>query len=1131
MKKLVCFCLLFSLLLPLLVSCGNDEEIIPEVTYIKGYDFIVSFGSNDIKATQINSTPEGDNVVIYTRDYKLNNEYSMNIGVSQEGRVGFAIRCSKTDNGYEFDVVEKSEDIASVAIPYNGFAMSVPACALEGVRANKGQIVKVSGYDSAVGTNERHDGATIAPDYLISVACRRVSIKNPAYGIVENKIYFIDENFKNTLSVPFDNVLITAKSGTNYSSDIISVSRVTEISAPKKGEVYYLFTGEYNIVYANHYFKNAERVSFSLLDKANAYSDSAAIVTDKGLIELNNTNYNVTEINKDGIYVFDRNFSASVTPSTNAKRTDVIVVDGYVALVNDEGERSLIPDGNGFVITFVGDSENEKLDEFKPGKLLNTCFIEYEEIPEKYVEINGQYFEISFINGQRSPEGVTVLYTSAHGDKTGTNQYGTEIVIQNGKVTAINNSGDNTIPENGYVLSIHKDSPNVSLLKKVNEGDTAKVSFGGSAYALNRLVYTGVNETRFENTLIVYQGVANSRTNPYGFEIAVDADGVVIEGSHSGSLNVPKGGFVLSGHGVNKTALEESFSIGQRVYLDPKTKEVVLIKTPEHKLAAAEYNFAFVSDALESAKKSFLNLDYKGISEQLNVINGWIEEAEAAFKAYDYDSALAKAESVVSSCENLRYALYESKGVENRAVWYRCNEKNDEQVTATIQKLKKLNINALFLETWYEGYCIGSKVEVDGMSLTKDNGGYDVLEAFVRIGHEYGIEIHAWVHDFFVGYYYKGGPAYYNTAFDSFKGKYLVDKNGNDWFHYVVNNNYFIFLNPFDRECRDLILDIYEQLITKYELDGLHLDYIRFPELNPNSVDFGYNEDIINEFKKETGFNKDPRTFAKNSAEMKAWIEFRCNIITSFVGEVYELVRDVNKSIWLSAATYPDLNMAKNDIFQDVKSFVDLGYLDEVFSMSYGVDESSVKPSVNSYVPITKNKVFYSAGIAAFLETTPENFANQLSLVEQLGADGVSIFALSSIKPDCYQHQITEGAFRDPAVQVYKLSVTAAAQMDYISNKVDNITYVCNILGQDQLHFIKAKCSEFKEFAVSFDYESAGVSAQVTWCKDALAKLSAIKSDIIEACGKNAETNSVISEFEDLEYWLTLSQKRLETRK
>ena len=68
------------------------------------------------------------------------------------------------------------------------------------------------------------------------------------------------------------------------------------------------------------------------------------------------------------------------------------------------------------------------------------------------------------------------------------------------------------------------------------------------------------------------------------------------------------------------------------------------------------------------------------------------------------------------------------------------------------------------------------------------------------------------------------------------KDKRCVDRNGKD--NYPCGYGNFVFLNPNDRECRDLVLGVYKELVTKDDLDGLHLDYIRFSEPNPDNGDF-----------------------------------------------------------------------------------------------------------------------------------------------------------------------------------------------------------------------------------------------------------------------------------------------------
>lgn len=1131
MKRFISLLLVVLFVLPIIVACEND--IADESSFnneLSFCDFKAKIGSKTFEVGLLNCTPDDDRIVVYTKDYRLNGKCSPIIGVEQLGRKIISVRAMIVEDEYEFDIVGCTDDVKNGVIPRNGFALSIPIDMLTDVRLNVGQLIKVEGFLNVCPELERIDLATIAPDYLISTASRRVNLIDPVNGFENDKIYCITNSYKGS-DISVDNITVTVKKSTQYSCEVLSIEKKDRIDAAKKGEMLFVFTGEYNIAYAEHYLKTIERISFSNLDKCNSYSDKSAIILDGGVIELNKDNLNTSDVKDDGVYFYDSNYSSAVTPKIDSKRIDIVIVDDYVVDIANECERTFIPEGGGFVVTLVGENFINKAKEFEIGKKIDTCFIEYFKIPDNYVEINGVYFGFDFQNGVRAPEGVSVIYTSEYGKTTGSNIYGSEIVVDNGKVTSVNiGKGDSQIPEGGFVLSIHKDSDYYRLLKKVKIGDDARIGFGGDSYGVNTLKIDGVNTVRSENTLILYRDRASTQTNPYGYEIAIDKDGISVSDSYNGNISIPKGGFVLSGHGTNKTSLEEAFAIGQKVILDSKNNTVVLIKTPKQRIENAKYNFDLVCEKLDAAKKAYLNIDYKQISTQFELMKGVMKEAEDAFASFDFEIALEKAQSVISTCENLQYTFYESNGVENRAVWYRSTEKNDDAVRATINKMKSLNINALYLETWYEGYCIGSKVEIDGISKPLVNDDFDVLESFIRIGHENGIEVHAWVHNFFVGYYYKDGRNYYNKSFDAYKDKYLVDIKGRDFFYYSANNNYFIFLNAFDRECRDLILNIYEQLISKYDLDGLHLDYVRMPELNYGADDFGYNEDIINAFSKETGITKDPRTFVKNSAEHKKWVEFRCNIITSFVGEVYDMARKVNPEIWLSAAMYPDLNMAKNDIFQDVRSIINKGYLDEVFSMSYGVDESSVMPSVKSYNSITENKVFYSAGIAAFLETTEKNFALQLDSVTDNGADGVSIFALASITPGSYYKPITDGAFRSPSVQVDKLSVTARAQMEYIKNKVANLSDIYQTLNNDDIEYIMSQCDEIIEFSNELDVENDPVSQKIAWCNSAMSKLASAKSNIISRCGDNIETDTIISEIKALEYWLKISALRLSTR-
>lgn len=1121
MKKPFCILLSVLMLLPLLASCGSGDEESSDALYIEGLSFVIKPGDTEFTASQLNSYPVGDNIAVYTRNYRIDGAYSLVVGTHQEGRTAFSVRLTYNDNKPEFDIVARTTDVESAQIPVNGFAFTIPDSKIESLRANVGQLVEVSGYDALGMEYERMDLASFSPSGMTGVLSRRINLSDPVNGIKEDKITYVTG--KSGVVIPGSSFTAKLEKVTTYGYKILSCGSDTSLAA---NEIALVFTGEYNIAYAEKFLKTGEKLMFNKLEEANSYSDNPAVIIGNTVCEAGSGFVNEAEPKTPGVYLYNSDFSDIVTPKTEGERVDVTVIDGTVAAIGKNGARSLIPSGNGVTFTFFGKEEAAKANSLSVGDEPQTVLIETTEMPEKYVRIDDTVFEVDFLNGYRQPEGVCVLYTSAFGKTTGTNEYGTEIVIEDDKVTKVSiNSGDSEIPENGYVLSIHNTNSGYRKASSVSVGSEVTVSLAGNDYSVTKLAYTGVNTARYENNLIVYKDVSSTATNVYGYEIIVSSDGTVTGESYSGNSAVPAGGFVLSGHGTAKEELEELYLYGEKVILDTKKKRVVVIRTPELKIGSAQSDFDYAISCLDDAKKKMKDLDYQSLGETSELLSSMLASASASLREYDYAKAISLAVSVSDSCENLLYSLIESKGAENRAVWYRSSEKSDEEVEATIQKMKSLNLNALYIETWYDGYCIG-KIDVEGIEHNPRNGNYDALEGFVRIGHQYGIEVHAWCENFFIGYYDSSNAAS-NSLISKWSDKLLIDSQGNDYYYYQENCS-FVFLDPYTRECRDLVLSVYKAIIEKYDIDGLHLDYIRFPEYNYQLYDYGYNSDILAAFKKQSGISADPRSFESGSSEMQKWNAFRREIITSFVGEVYDLVCDTRPELWLTAATYPEVATVRNTIFQDVKTWVDNGWLDEVLSMSYGADNSYVSGNAKMYSGICRGKSFYSAGIQAFSETAKINFAYQLTEVISAGADGVSVFSLGSITPDTYQYQMTSGAFRDPSVQTYRFCETVKAQADYIVSKLDNIEILLGSVDKTEKEKLVSALKALSEKAAGLDLGSMSVSERIAYSAQTVKELK----PIYELCSSVYGTGegSPCGDLEDLEYWLTLSAERLSAK-
>ncbi|MEW5946128.1 MAG: phosphodiester glycosidase family protein [bacterium] len=70
-----------------------------------------------------------------------------------------------------------------------------------------------------------------------------------------------------------------------------------------------------------------------------------------------------------------------------------------------------------------------------------------------YVEDSGRYFQVWSMNNPRR-ENEVVVYTPEHGDRTRTNEYGREVVVEKNKVKELR-AGNSPLPHDGYVISMH----------------------------------------------------------------------------------------------------------------------------------------------------------------------------------------------------------------------------------------------------------------------------------------------------------------------------------------------------------------------------------------------------------------------------------------------------------------------------------------------------------------------------------------------------------------------------------------------------------------------------------------------------------------------------------------------------
>ena len=226
-------------------------------------------------------------------------------------------------------------------------------------------------------------------------------------------------------------------------------------------------------------------------------------------------------------------------------------------------------------------------------------------------------------------------------------------------------------------------------------------------------------------------------------------------------------------------------------------------------------------------------------------------------------------------------------------------EQQKRELTRMLDRLKLIRINTVLLQTRIRGTVIyPSSLEPWDGCMSGQPGrspGYDPLRFAIDECHKRGMELHAWVVTLPLGKWNGAGCR-------NMRNKYpkLIRRIGEDG-----------FLNPEQPQTGDVIASVCEEIVRKYDVDGIHLDYIRYPD--------GWRIKVG----RSTGREH----------------------ITSIVRKIHTAVKSVRRNIKLSCSPigkYEDLSRyssrgwnAYMGVCQDAQGWLRTGLMDQLYPMMY----------------------------------------------------------------------------------------------------------------------------------------------------------------------------------------------------
>jgi uncharacterized lipoprotein YddW (UPF0748 family) len=383
-----------------------------------------------------------------------------------------------------------------------------------------------------------------------------------------------------------------------------------------------------------------------------------------------------------------------------------------------------------------------------------------------------------------------------------------------------------------------------------------------------------------------------------------------------------------------------------------------------------------------------------------------------------------------SDTGNQTDAAAEAGAREVRAVWVtRFSYSDADDVRAVINKAADAGFNVVFFQVRGAGdafYASTYEPWAKGLSGTLGkNPGWDPLATAITVAHSRGIELHAYVNVFTAWSCSSGctcraeqgvsnscslpeasatgAPTHYLRAHPT---SMAVDTSG------LNKDTEYFWFSPADSAYRAHVLGVLRELLTNYNVDGLHLDRIRYPG---------------------TWASYDPasttawETLPNPKPEHANW---QRENVSSMVGAIYDEVKAVRPKAVLSAAVWgiyqrlPSCTTSQGyaDYFQDSLNWLSTSRIDWLVPMIYwdiGSGCTDWSRLLDGFVA-GGNSARVVAGTHALDSSTfqPTRIKARISYARQIKAAGTCIFASSYLDSSSGWGTFSAdgGVYEEPAV-------------------------------------------------------------------------------------------------------------------
>lgn len=317
-----------------------------------------------------------------------------------------------------------------------------------------------------------------------------------------------------------------------------------------------------------------------------------------------------------------------------------------------------------------------------------------------------------------------------------------------------------------------------------------------------------------------------------------------------------------------------------------------------------------------------------------------------------------------------------------------------QNVKKIVAEAHKAGVNNLFVQFYARGEAYyDSKLVPTADCVTKN---FDPLALMVKECKSKGIKIHAWINVYFVWSSDRrprdGRHAYYKG--DSW---FAADPQGRSLKDYSQKelgqrNLEGVYLSPSSPEVKTYLRELVREILFKYDVDGIHLDYVRYGNLN-------YSYDVSSRTSFYNQYQVDPFALLDGNRALEpywaTWQQWRMYQISDLVAQLKADIVKFNPWVKLSAAVKPDPDEARLSFGQDWPAWLENRWVDFVVLMDYSTNTGTVVRLARKSVAYKGQGQVY-VGLGAWRDSM-DGLMEKIRALRKAGINDIVLFSYDGL--------------------------------------------------------------------------------------------------------------------------------------